>query len=66
MAFNNLLPTTSKTVQVFNDLNKIDFVGIAEIFVVSWTLIWLVNIFSPGWPTAFPVVCGFICCLRCR
>ena len=47
MAFNNLLPTTSKTVQVFNDLNKIDFVGIAEIFVVSWILIWLVKHFLP-------------------
>jgi small conductance mechanosensitive channel len=47
MAFNNLLPTTSKTVQVFNDLNKIDFVGIAEIFVVAWILIWLVKHFLP-------------------
>jgi small conductance mechanosensitive channel len=47
MAFNNLLPTASKTAQVFNDLNKIDFVGIAEIFVVSWILIWLVKHFLP-------------------
>jgi small conductance mechanosensitive channel len=47
MALDNLLPTASKTVQVFNDLNKIDFAGIAEIFVVSWVLIWLVKHFLP-------------------
>ena len=47
MALDNLLPTTSKTVQIFNDLNQIDFVGIAEIFVVSWVLIWLVKHFLP-------------------
>jgi small conductance mechanosensitive channel len=47
MAFNNLLPSESKTVQVFNDLNQIDFVGIAEIFVVAWILIWLVKHILP-------------------
>jgi small conductance mechanosensitive channel len=47
MAFNNLLPLESKTVQVFNDLNQIDFVGIAEIFVVAWILIWLVKHILP-------------------
>jgi small conductance mechanosensitive channel len=54
MASNNLLPTTSKTVQVFNDLNKIDFVGIAEIFVVSWILIWLVTRFLPWLASRLP------------
>jgi len=43
MAFNNLLPTESKTVQIFNDLNQIDFAGITEILAVSWVLIWLVK-----------------------
>jgi len=47
MALDNLLPTASKTVQIFNDFNRIDFVGIAEIFVVSWVLIWLVKHFLP-------------------
>jgi small conductance mechanosensitive channel len=47
MAFDNVLPTSSKTVQVFNDLNKIDFAGIAEIFVVAWVLIWLIRHFLP-------------------
>lgn len=47
MAFDNVFPTASKTVQVFNDLNQIDFAGIAEIFVVAWVLIWLIRHFLP-------------------
>jgi len=47
MALDNLMPAASKTVQVFNDLNQINFVGIAEIFVVSWVLIWLVRNLLP-------------------
>jgi small conductance mechanosensitive channel len=47
MVFDNLSPTSSKTVQVFNDLNQIDFAGIAEVFVVAWLLIWLIKHFLP-------------------
>jgi small conductance mechanosensitive channel len=47
MVFDNLSHTSSKTVQVFNDLNQIDFAGIAEIFVVAWVLIWLIRHFLP-------------------
>jgi small conductance mechanosensitive channel len=47
MAFDSLLPTESKTVQVFNDLNQINFAGIAEIIFVSWIFIWLVKNMLP-------------------
>jgi small conductance mechanosensitive channel len=47
MVFDNLSPTSSKTVQVFNDLNQIDFAGIAEVFVLAWVLIWLIKHFLP-------------------
>jgi small conductance mechanosensitive channel len=47
MVFDSLSHTSSKTVQVFNDLNQIDFAGIAEIFVVAWVLIWLIRHFLP-------------------
>ena len=47
MAFNNLLPSGSKTVQVFNDLNQIDFTGIIEIVLISWVLIWLTTHLLP-------------------
>jgi small conductance mechanosensitive channel len=47
MAFDSLLSTQSKTVQIFNDLNQINFVGIAEIVIVSWVLIWLVKTVLP-------------------
>jgi small conductance mechanosensitive channel len=47
MVFDNLSPTSSKTVQVFNDLNQIDFAGIAEVFFVAWVLIWLIRHFLP-------------------
>jgi small conductance mechanosensitive channel len=47
MALDNLVPTSSKTVQIFNDFNKINFAGIIEIFLVSWALIWLVKHLLP-------------------
>jgi small conductance mechanosensitive channel len=47
MVFDTLSPTSSKTVQVFNDLNQIDFAGIAEVFVLAWVLIWLIKHFLP-------------------
>jgi small conductance mechanosensitive channel len=54
MAFENLMPAESKTLQIFNDLNQINFAGIVEIFVVSWILIWLVKNLFPWLANRIP------------
>jgi small conductance mechanosensitive channel len=54
MAFNKLIPTESKTVQVFNDLNQIDFAGIVEIILVSWLIIRAVKYFLPRLASRVP------------
>ncbi len=49
-----LLPAGSKAIQIFNQLNRIDFVRIAVIVVVSWILIRLVKWIFPWLATRVP------------